>query len=128
MHVTFFSEIGNKFDTFDIKALILKSTPVDLIIGRFTIKKYNILDTVPSQLGDKLLIPSVDPTLKCNKIQCDCLSDSPLTPILKPQTVSLSCSLLASPTVESQNLLGGFLPDDDEIDHDKSDTFKPWLP
>ena len=27
----------------------------------------------------------------------------------------------------SQNILGGSSPDDDEIDHDKTDTFKPWL-
>ena len=24
--------------------------------------------------------------------------------------------------------MSGSLPDDDEIDHDKTDTFKPWLP
>ena len=27
----------------------------------------------------------------------------------------------------SQNILGVSLPDDDEIDHDKTDTFKSWL-
>ena len=27
----------------------------------------------------------------------------------------------------SQNILGGSLPEDDEIDHDKTDTFIPWL-
>ena len=37
-------------------------------------------------------------------------------------------SLLASLTVEAQHILGGFAPDDDEIDHDKTDTFKPRLP
>ena len=38
-------------------------------------------------------------------------------------------SLLASLTVEAQHILGGSAPDDDdEIDHDKTDTFKPWLP
>ena len=28
----------------------------------------------------------------------------------------------------SQDILGGSLPDDDEIDRDKTDKFKPWLP
>ena len=28
----------------------------------------------------------------------------------------------------SQDILGGSLPDDDEIDHDKTNTFKPLLP
>ena len=37
-------------------------------------------------------------------------------------------SLLASLTVEAQHILGGSAPDDDENDHDKTDTFKPWLP
>ena len=26
-----------------------------------------------------------------------------------------------------ENILGGSLPDDDEIDHYKTDTFIPWL-
>ena len=26
------------------------------------------------------------------------------------------------------DILGGSAPDDDETDHDKTDTFKPWLP
>ena len=30
--------------------------------------------------------------------------------------------------VEAKHILGGSAPDDDEIDHDKTDTFKPWLP
>ena len=37
-------------------------------------------------------------------------------------------SLLASLTVKAQHILGGSAPDDDEIDHDKMDTVKPWLP
>ena len=37
-------------------------------------------------------------------------------------------SLLASLTVKAQHILGGSAPDDDEIDHDKTDAFKPWLP
>ena len=45
----------------------------------------------------------------------------------KPRTGLVIRSLLASLTVEAQNILGGSAPDDDEIDHDKTDTFKPWL-
>ena len=30
--------------------------------------------------------------------------------------------------MEAQHILGGSAPDADEIDHDKTDTFKPWLP
>ena len=43
LHVTFFDESSNRYDTFDIKAHILKTTPVDLIIGRDSIKKFTLL-------------------------------------------------------------------------------------
>ena len=48
LRVTFFDEGSNKYDTFDIKAHILKATPVDLIIGRDSIKKFNFFTKVPS--------------------------------------------------------------------------------
>ena len=37
-------------------------------------------------------------------------------------------SLLASLTVEAKHILSGSAPDDDEIDHYKTDTLKSWLP
>ena len=46
----------------------------------------------------------------------------------KPRTGPVICSLPASLTVEAQHILGGSAPDDDEIDHDKTDTFKRRLP
>ena len=51
-----------------------------------------------------------------------------MTPVAKPRTGPVIRSLLASLTVEAQHILGGSTPDDDEIDHDKTDTFKPWIP
>ena len=48
--------------------------------------------------------------------------------MVKPRTGPLVSSLLASLTVEAQHNFGGSARDDDEIDHDKTDTFKPWLP
>ena len=104
LRVAFFYESSKKYDTYDIKALIFESTPVNRIVGRNTIEVYNFFEKIPSQLGGKLLIPEVDPILKCNKIQCDCLSEPPLTPISKTLTGSEPSSLLASLSVESQNL------------------------
>ena len=47
----------------------------------------------------------------------------------KPRPGPVIRSLLASLAVEAQHILGGSAPDDDdEIDHDKTNTFKPWLP
>ena len=74
LRVTFFDESSNRYDTFNIKAHILKANPFDLIIGRDSIRKFSLL------------------------------------------------------TVEAQHILGGSAPDDDEVDHDKTDTFKPWSP
>ena len=59
---------------------------------------------------------------------CDHPSDVFLTPVTKPRTGPVIRNLLTSLTVEAQDILGGSTPDDDEIDYDKTDTFKPWLP
>ena len=47
--VTFYNELLNNDDTFDISAIILKETPIDIIIGRDTIRKYQLFDKIPSQ-------------------------------------------------------------------------------
>ena len=53
--VTFHNELLNNNDTFDISAVILKETPVDIIIGRDTIKMNKLFEKIPSQLNsDKL--------------------------------------------------------------------------
>ena len=50
-----------------------------------------------------------------------------MTLVAKPRKPVIR-SLLASLTVEAQHILGGSAPGDDEIDHDKTDAIKPWLP
>ena len=50
----------------------------------------------------------------------------PLTSPLKEPTVSQTSSILASLVLESEKLSRAPLYDDDEIDHDTIDTFKPW--
>ena len=71
--VSFFNEIKNKYDTFETEAIILRETPFDFIIGRDTIKKHNLFDKIPSQLGTKIL-NSVE-TKKPELVEkpCDCL-------------------------------------------------------
>ena len=49
--VTLHKELLNNNDTFDISPAILKETPVDIIIGRDTIKKYKLFEKIPSQLS-----------------------------------------------------------------------------
>ena len=50
--VSFFNERVNKINNFEIKAIILDSSPLDLIIGRSTIKKYGLVRQIPSQFED----------------------------------------------------------------------------
>ena len=50
----------------------------------------------------------------------------PLTSPLKEPTVTQTSRTLASLVLESEQLSRAPLYDDDEIDHDKTDTFKPW--
>ena len=56
LRVTFHNELLNNNDTFDISAIILKETPIDIIIGRDTIRKYKLFNKIPSQLKGNNLI------------------------------------------------------------------------
>ena len=50
--VNFFNERVNNMNNFEIKAIILDSSPLDLVIGRSTIKKYGLVRQIPSQFED----------------------------------------------------------------------------
>ena len=47
--INYLNERLNKISAFEIKAIILETSPLDLIIGRATIKKLGLLHQVPSQ-------------------------------------------------------------------------------
>ena len=50
----------------------------------------------------------------------------PLTTKLEEPTVTQTSRILASLVLESEQLSRASLYDDEDIDHDKTDTFKPW--
>ena len=130
LRVTFHNELLNNNDTFDISAIILKETPIDIIIGRDTIRKYKLFSKIPSQLKGNDLTQEDEKVGNGSK-QCECQpKGGPKQPSLIAPTEILTVSpphqILSSLIPMSQNILGGSLPDDDEIDHDKTDTFKPW--
>ena len=52
----------------------------------------------------------------------------PLVSQLENPTVTQTSRILASLVRESEQLSRAPLYDDDDIDHDKTDTFKPWSP
>ena len=94
LRVRFHDESSNRYDTFDIKAHILKATPVDLIMESDSIKKFNLFRKVPSQLGVKLPTPKPSQPSKRTTGPRDCSSEVPLTPMAKPQTGPVIRSLL----------------------------------
>ena len=49
MSVHYFYERLNKINTFQIKAIILETSPLDLIIGPATVIKLSFVRQVPSQ-------------------------------------------------------------------------------
>ena len=129
----------NNVNTFEIKAIILDTSLLDLIIGRATIKKLGLVHQVPSQFQNigKWLITE-DKTsahaTKCSGCQPkeelqtsgSVSKGQPLISLLENPTVSLTSRTLASLFLESEQLSRAPLYDDGEIDHDKTDTFKPW--
>ena len=133
LRVSFFNELENKNDTFDSKAIILRETPFDFIVGRKTITRYNLFNKIPSQLGNEIFSSVETKNSESVERPCDCYLKGTFNwpPTGSPpaeQTVAPTHRILTSLILNSENLLSGSLPDEDEIDHDKTDTFKPWLP
>ena len=137
--VNYLNERLNKMNIFTIKAIILETSPLDLIIGRATIKKLSLVHDVPSQFLNigKVLITegkTSEHATKCSGCQLEeklqtsgsVPKGSPLVFQLENPTVTQTSRILASLVLEPEQLSRAPLYDDDDIDHDKTDTFKPW--
>ena len=137
--VNYLNERLDKLSTFEIKAIILETSPLDLIIGRATIKKLSLVHDVPSQFLNigKVLITGAktsEHATKCSGCQPkeelqtsrSVSKSSPLISQLKKPTVSQTSRILASLVLESEQLSRAPLYDEDDIDEDKTDTFRPW--
>ena len=135
--VTYFNERLNNHDTFNINANILDASPIDMIIGRASIKKLSLVLQISSQFENtKVLITEQkfsEHVVKC----CGCQpkepavsvpQGNPLTSKFEEPAVFQTSRLLASLIIESEPFSGVPLSDEDEINHDKTDMFKPWLP
>ena len=132
--VNYLNERVNKINTFTIKA-ILDSSPVDLIIGRATIKKLSLVLEVPSQfhnMGTVLITGgnTSEHATMCSGCQPkEELQTSrtvpkgpPLVSQLENPTVTQTSRILASLVLESEQLSRAPLYDDDDIDHDTTET------
>ena len=102
-------------------------------------KKYGLVLQIPSQFEDinTVLITEDKSSEHMNK-RCGCQPKEDLLPSrripkgpplisqLENPTVTQTSRILASLVLESEQLSIAPLYDDDDIDHDKTDTFKPW--
>jgi hypothetical protein len=142
LNVSFYSELLNKTETFEINATILSSTPIDLVIGRPSIKKYNLFSFLPSQISLPSIISAPILLTKINhsgvgKV-CGCQPERTLQllesiptgyPYLaqnESPTVAQTPALLAAFIFETEKFQGGSGPDEDEIDYDKFDMISSW--
>ena len=57
--VSYFSETLNKYVVIELKATILNSSPIDLVIGRDSIRKYNLFSEIPIQLASPVMASTV---------------------------------------------------------------------
>ena len=108
LNLTYFSERLNKNTFLKIQAIILNDSPVDLVIGRQTIRESNIFLELPSQLTSTNLVPRA-------------------ATLATPQKVIRS-GVLASLVLKSEKLSQLAVPNDDEIGEHEANTFLPWLP
>ena len=87
LYVFYFNELSKYVAYFKINAIILESSPIDLSIGRKTIKKFDLINQVPSQLKDfdeKPIIAVLKP-LESVKISHNC---QPRVALLPTQSIT----------------------------------------
>ena len=79
--VNFFNERVNNMNNFEIKAIILDSSPLDLIIGRSTIKKHGLVCQIPCQFEDiSTVLITEDKTSEHVNERCSCQLKEDLLP------------------------------------------------
>ena len=128
--VNYLNERLNNINTFEIKAIILDTSPLDLIIGRAKIKKLGLVHQVPSQFHNmgKVLITggkTSEHATKCSGCQPkeelqtsgSVPKGSPLVSQLENPTVTQTSRILASLVRGSEQLSRAPLYHDDDIDH-----------
>ena len=144
LQVSYFSENLNNYASIELKATILNSSPIDLVIGRDSIRKYNLFSEIPSQLAawptmSKVTSRPVPACCKATGSSCGCqpkrrsllLDGSPKGRFSSQKAdlaVSQTRGILGALVDNSENILRRAAADVDEIDEASSDTFLPWSP
>ena len=150
-----YDNVYMKNDTLVIKAQVLEKSPIDLIIGRETIKENDLVAKCPGQFfteqhSKRLRSPlrglltnveaDAEQVAHADQMDCSDVLEMPTSGLpyllgpslgvatrneVQPSRVT-TCLLLAGTIVHKDDLLDR-LADDDEIDHDGMDAFAPWL-
>ena len=141
LQVEYYSEKLNKLVSIKINPQVLDFSPIDLVIGRNTIRQYSIFSEVPSQLS---LLPSsstTDLVLESNSkievaLSCGCQPDrthlldgapkGPSSAQKQDLAVAQTRGILASMVDKTDHLVRISAADVDEINESASDSFLPW--
>lgn len=141
--LSYFCPDLNKNFSFKISAYVLKQTPIDLIIGRKTIREMNLFSIFPGQIKSNTVSsvptqlteapPSEQVVMTCCCQPKETLQTSKGTPKGLPLTqmddpaATQRHVILASLILESEQLFGFVPADEDEIEDSKNDSFSPWI-
>ena len=150
-----FSDVTHKYEEITIEASILDESPIDVIIGRPSIKQWNLARLFPEHFfncstesvqhtgppvmfGSETVLHTIMPTrlvaqtsaaiagvASCGS-ECQYGAHRRGTGCGGHPLESTKCHFLSTIEVSKTDLLD-HLADDDEIDHDRMDAFAPWL-
>jgi transposase InsO family protein len=145
LKLSYYCSLLNNYASFQIQALILENSQLQVIVGVHTIRALNLFHLLPKQLVLKSIPVLSAMTCSCCVstsqqvcMPCGCQPDGDFaTPegsptanqssqIVPPATTQTQ-TILASLVFDSEKLLGHISPDDDEIDDHLNDSFSPWL-
>ena len=125
--VSYINQLSNEINSFDINAFILKETPIDLIVGLSTIKKYGLFDTLPSLVSDKVPLKNVGVCTGCIEPALSILKNTENeNPNNFDNPLSTNPTLHASLINSADRIFGDSVQDLNQIP-DKVGSFEPWL-
>ena len=141
LQVEYYSENLNKLVAIKINPQILDFSPIDLVIGRNSIRKYSIFSDLPSQLASLPNSSTTDSVLEPDSkievaVPCGCQPDrtklldgapkGPSSAQKQDLAVAQTHGILASMIDKTDHLVRISAADVDEIDESASDSFLPW--
>jgi transposase InsO family protein len=125
LQVEYFSEKLNKLVSIKINPQVLDFSPIDLVIGRNTIRQYSIFSDVPSQLSTS----SATIPCGCQPERIHVLEGAPkgsASAQKQDLAVAQTRGILASLLDKTDHLVRISAADIDEIEESASDSFLPW--